>query len=383
MKLTYAAEKTISPDRGGSPAGDRWTPRNILVIGGAGYIGSALTPMLLECGHRVRVVDLLLFGREPLAPYLDHPNLELIKADFRHIPVMVSAMRGMDAIVHLGGIVGDPACSLDEQLTLDINLMATHMIVEIAKQSRVKRFIFASTCSVYGQGREMLDENSALKPLSIYARSKLASEKVLRDAADQGRLHPTILRFGTIYGLSGRARFDLVVNLLTAMALVDGKITIFNGDQWRPFLHVRDAALAIFKCLAAPLDQVGEQTFNVGSNAQNHRIREVGDIIHDLAPRAELRSTLTGGDVRDYRVDFSKIEAGLGFEPQWTVADGARQIIDALTSGAISNHRDPIYDNFKLFSQKCLDKLRPEQTPWDMSLENEYLACGDPGRTAH
>ncbi len=225
--------------------------KHVLVIGGGGYIGSALLPKLLDSGYHVRLLDLLLFGTEPIADVLDHPNLEIVQADFRQVDEVVAAVRGMDTLIHLGAIVGDPACALDEELTIEVNLMATRMIAEVAKGSGVKRFIFASTCSVYGASDEILDERSALNPVSLYARSKIASEKVLRKMADD-RFAPVILRFGTIYGLSGRTRFDLVVNLLAAKALIDKQITVFDGDQWRPFVHVDDAAQAVFKVLEAP-----------------------------------------------------------------------------------------------------------------------------------
>ncbi|MEN4098280.1 MAG: NAD-dependent epimerase/dehydratase family protein, partial [Anaerolineaceae bacterium] len=149
----------------------------VLVIGGAGYIGSALLPMLLEKGYRVRLLDLLLYGDEPIRPYLDHPRLEVVQADFRHVDVVVSAMQNVDAVIHLGAIVGDPACALNEGLTVEINLMATRLIAEVAKGSQVRHFIFASTCSVYGASEQMLDEFSELRPVSLYAKSKAASEK--------------------------------------------------------------------------------------------------------------------------------------------------------------------------------------------------------------
>ena len=228
---------------------------SVLVIGGAGYIGSALLRRLLDRGYRVRLLDLFVYGEEPIQDLMEHPRLEVLHADFRHIDRVAEAMRDMDAVIHLGAIVGDPACALDEDLTIDVNLMATRMIAEIAKGYGVNRFIFASTCSVYGASDELLDEYSTLNPLSLYARSKIASERVLMGMADD-RFNPVILRFGTIYGFSGRTRFDLVVNLLTAKAIVEGQITVMGGDQWRPFVHVEDAALAVFKVLEAPLDSV-------------------------------------------------------------------------------------------------------------------------------
>ena len=337
--------------------------RNLLLIGGGGYIGSALLPRLLERGYKVRLLDLLLYGTQPIEAYLEHPNLEVWQADFRQVDRVVAAMRGVDAVIHLGAIVGDPACALDEQLTVDINLMATRMIAEVSKGSDVSRFIFASTCSVYGASQHTLDERSLPMPASLYARSKLASEGVLSKMADE-RFSPVILRFGTVYGLSGRTRFDLVVNLLAARALVDGVITIYGGDQWRPFVHVADAARAILKALEAPRSVVHKQVFNVGSQAQNYTIAQVGDLIHAILPEAELQVEDVHLDPRNYRVDFSKIEGQLDFCPEWTVEMGASQVIDAIRLGQVSDYRDARYSNVRYLEQQGLLELLRNEHRW-------------------
>ena len=305
------------------------TPRTVLVIGGAGYIGSALLGKLLNRGHKVRVLDRLFYGLEPIRAVLNHPNLEIVRADFRRLDKLVECMQNADAVIHLGAIVGDPACALDRDLTIEVNLIATRTIAEVARGYGIRRFIFASTCSVYGasENDELLTETSPLNPVSLYAISKLASEKVLLDmAADT--FSPTCLRFSTIYGLSGRTRFDLVTNLLTAKAMIDGEITIQGGDQWRPFLHVDDAALAILHTLESPLPCIHKQIFNVGSDEQNHTIQEVGELIQQLVPSATLIDMGSGGDKRNYKASFSKIRNQLGFVPRWTLAEGIRQVID-------------------------------------------------------
>jgi len=331
--------------------------RNILVIGGAGYIGSALLPKLLAKGHyRVRLLDRLLYGTEAIEEMLDHPRLEVVQADFRHVDKVVDAMQGMDAVVHLGAIVGDPACALDEELTIEVNLMATRMIAEVAKGCGVSRFIFASTCSVYGASDELLNERSLLNPVSLYARSKIASERVLMEMADSS-FAPTNLRFGTIYGLSGRTRFDLVMNLLTAKAIVEGNITVRGSDQWRPFVHVNDAAAAVFKVLEAPISTVRNQVFNVGSDEQNFTIGQIGDLIQKLVPTAEILDLGPDGDRRNYRVDFGKIRSALGFIPQWRVEDGIQQVIEAISSGRVADYRDARYSNVKFLSDEGADCL--------------------------
>lgn len=346
--------------------------RNILVIGGAGYIGSALLPKLLEKGYRVRLLDLLLYGTEPIEGVLNHPRLEVIRADFRAIDKVVEAIRGMDAVIHLGAIVGDPACALDEELTIEVNLMATRMIAEVAKGSGVNRFIFASTCSVYGASDEFLDERSALNPVSLYARSKIASERVLSRLADE-TFSPTLLRFGTIYGLSGRTRFDLVVNLLTAKAIVEGRITVSGGDQWRPFVHVDDAALAVFKALEAPLPAVHNEVFNVGSNTQNYTISQVGELIHAQVPSSELVDIAFDGDRRNYRVDFSKIHQALGYVPQWSLEQGIQQVVEALRSGKVQDYTHAKYSNVKFLSEEGMTRNINRQTGWAHELLNETI----------
>ena len=343
---------------------------SVLVIGGAGYIGSALIPRLLDKGYRVRLLDLLLYGTEPIEPYLGHPRLEIIEADFRQIDRVVEAMRDMDAVIHLGGIVGDPACALDEELTIEINVMATRMIAEVAKGSGVRHFIFASTCSVYGASDQMLDERSQLNPVSLYARSKIASERVLQKMADD-RFSPVILRFGTIYGLSGRTRFDLVINLLAAKSIVDNEITVFGGDQWRPFLHVDDAAEAMVRVLEAPRDLVRNQIMNVGSNEQNYTINEIAEIIHRHVPAAKIVHKGTDTDRRNYWVNFSKIHKTLNFKPNWTVDQGVDQVIEALTSGRVTDYRDAKYSNVLFLRSEGRDRLQHNEDGWAYQLLNE------------
>ena len=324
--------------------------RSILVVGGAGYVGSALLPKLLAKGYRVRVLDSLVYGVEPIEHLLTNSRLELVKGDFRSVQNVVEAMRGMDAVIHLGAIVGDPACSLDGDLTVDVNLSATQMIAQVAKASGIRRFIFASTCSVYGACDEILDERSSVQPVSLYGTTKLAAETGLRTMADS-QFKPTLLRFATIYGLSGRTRFDLVVNLLTAKACTEGEITVHGGDQWRPFVHVDDVALAIVRVMEAPLALVGNEIFNVGSDAQNYTINDIGKLVHQRVFSAELLIDESSDDPRNYRVSFAKIKNKLGFEPNWTVEDGIEQVIEAIAGGDLEDYRDPRYSNVKFLSE--------------------------------
>jgi dTDP-D-glucose 4,6-dehydratase len=206
--------------------------------------------------------------------------------------------------------------------------------------------------------------------VSLYARSKIASEQVLKNLAGPD-FSPVILRFGTIYGLSGRTRFDLVINLLAAKAVVEGKITVFGGDQWRPFVHVDDAALALIKALEAPLGTVRNKIFNVGSDEQNYTIQQVSDIIQRLVPTAQVVNMGSDTDRRNYRVNFSKIHNVLGFVPQWSVAQGVQQVIARIQSGQIVDYRDAKYSNEKFLSEERASRLIPRHNGWAYELINE------------
>ena len=322
---------------------------HVLVIGGAGFIGSVLCRQLLRQGYSVRVLDTLLYGRESLADLLPNPNFELIEGDSRDVGTVFRAMLDMNAVVHLGELVGDPACALDEKLTREINLAATRMIAEAAQGCGAQRFIYSSSCSVYGASPEVSDERSELNPLSLYAWAKIACERVLL-GLNGPDFHPVILRFATVYGLSPRPRFDLVVNLLTAKAARDGEITIFGGDQWRPFVHVADVAQAIIRGLEAPLANVKGGIFNVGSDEQNYTITQVGELVQRVIPQARLVTQPGDTDRRDYRVSFAKIQRELDFTPQYGVEDGVREIAVALRAGQIGNYQDKRHSNYKMLS---------------------------------
>jgi len=355
----------VAPKVASSDAADAAAPksRNVLVIGGGGYIGSALVPRLLAEGCSVRILDVMMYGSASIQEALRHPNCELVQADFRHVDVLVKAMRGIDEVVHLGGLVGDPACAVDEELTIDINLAATRAVAEVAKGAGVRKFIFASTCSVYGASDEVLDERSALNPVSLYARTKIASERLLLQLTDDS-FQPIIVRFGTIYGISGRTRFDLVVNLLTAKAVLDGEITVHGGDQWRPFLHVEDAARSVLMLLREPIEDTEEPfIFNVGCNLENYTIEQVANLIQDQVPDALLSHGTFDGDRRNYRVDFSKIERAIGFTTHWTVKEGIRQVRELIQGGAVRNYRDPAYSNVTVLRESAdayLERPRPQ-----------------------
>lgn len=349
--------------------------RNVLVIGGAGYIGSVLVHKLLDRGYHVIVLDALLYGDEGIRSLEDRRGFEFIHDDMRNVEAVIRAMQYTDAVIHLGALVGDPACALDEKLTLETNLAATRMIVEAARAFEVRRFIFASTCSVYGASDIVLDEGSVLNPLSLYARTKLASERVLLSLRDR-KFAPIILRFATAYGMSPRPRFDLVVNLLTAKAVSEGQITIFGGDQWRPFAHVSDIAEAIILCLESPLKVVEGQIFNVGSNEQNYRIAEIGRFIKEVMPEVKITHRPDVADKRNYRVSFAKIRKRLAFMPHYSIVDGIKEIKKAIESGVIKDYRDARYSNYKTLSEESHSALLRHSRTISLYSVDEQRAWG-------
>ena len=320
----------------------------ILVIGGAGYLGSVLSRKLLQRRYKVRVLDNLTYGDEGIKDLYAENNFEFVNRDMRDVSTVVEAIKGMDGVIHLAAIVGDPASALSPQKTIEINYLATKLIAEVCKYHQINRFIFASTCSVYGASltpEARLDENSPLNPVSLYAEMKLKSEEGLLEMVDSNFV-PTILRMATLYGFSPRMRFDLVVNLLTAKAIFDKKITIFGGSQWRPNLHVEDAAEAFINCLEVPIEKIKGNIFNVGSNEQNYQIAQIGEIIQDIIPDAKIE-TVKKEDERDYNVSFDKINKKLGYMAKKKIKDGVAEIKNAIEEGKIKNYTDNKYDNYR------------------------------------
>ena len=320
--------------------------RNVLVVGGAGFVGSVLIPKLLDRGYHVRVMDSLVYGDDGIRHLNGRPRYEMVDGDLRSLESIVRSSRDADAVVHLGALVGDPACALDENLTLEINLKATQNLAEVARGIGVRRFIFASTCSVYGATDELLDETSPLGPVSVYARSKMESEQ-LTLALDNHEFSTVALRFGTFYGLSPRPRFDLIVNMLVAKAIHDKEITIFGGDQWRPFLHVDDGAEAIVRCVEAPVETVKGQIFNVGSDDQNYTLGQIAEEIAKAIAGVEVVYKRKADEEASYRVSFEKIRTLLNFVPRNSLAEGIEQISAAIAGGEIAHYLDARYSNIK------------------------------------
>ncbi len=320
------------------------SPNFVVVTGGAGYIGSLLVRQLLETGTPVRIFDRLLYGDDAISQILDHPLCEMVVGDFRNPEEVTVALRGAGAVVHLGAIVGDPACAIDEDLALTTNVTGAAIVADACVEQGVPRMIFASTCSVYGASNRPLNETSALHPLSHYANTKVAAETAVLSRRCKG-FAPVVLRFGTAFGTSYRERFDLVVNLLTAKAVRDGQITIYGGDQWRPFIHVYDIARAVRLALMVPIESVSGQVINVGVDSLNYRLHKVGEIIQQLVPHSSVITYDQVTDSRNYYVHFAKAIALLGFSPTRTLQDGVKELAEILSTGQIDSYHDAKYHN--------------------------------------
>lgn len=317
----------------------------ILVTGGAGYVGSHVSRKLLGRGYRVRVLDSFLYGDKGLAEVRDDPKLELLYGDICNADDVRVAVQGCKAVVALAALVGDAACDIDPEEAIAVNFRSTKLMLDECKRQGVERLVFASSCSVYGaNGTDLVTEDSPLHPVSLYARTRIMSEELLE--AEHGDVDVVNLRLATVCGVSPRMRFDLMVNTITARAAIDGKVHILGPKQWRPHLHVQDAAEAFARAVTTE-DRQGVATYNVGTTSQNFTIGEIADKVTELLPGTEVEYTEANGDRRSYRVSFDRIGERLGFEPTFRVDDAIREVLSTLQSGSIGDYKAPVYHNVK------------------------------------
>ncbi|HJT25326.1 MAG TPA: aminotransferase class I/II-fold pyridoxal phosphate-dependent enzyme [bacterium] len=320
----------------------------VLVTGGAGYVGSILVPQLVAEGHQVTVLEKFYFGKQVLGDLVRKKKIIVWEMDTRELSKSGKSLKGFDAVIHLAALSNDPSCELSPDLTEDVNVGGSHQLADLAKQGGVKRFFFASSCSVYGFGEgQILTEDSPKNPVSAYAESKIKAEEYFFSIADE-KFQPTAFRFATVYGLAPRMRFDLAINLMTMNGVTKKKIFIMGGGkQWRPFIHVRDVARVYLQALKEPLSKIGGKVFNVGSDEQNYQIADLAKMVAAELKGVELEWTPDDPDKRTYHVSFEKIKEELGFTPKYDAKFAIREISKALEDGTIPDISDDRYYNIR------------------------------------
>jgi nucleoside-diphosphate-sugar epimerase len=314
----------------------------VLVTGHQGYLGTVMVPILQQAGHDVVGLDSGFFADCVLgAAPKDPPTL---RVDLRD--VTATQLVGFDAVIHLAALSNDPLGALAPQITYDINHHASVRLAQLAKQAGVRRFLYASTCSVYGSaGDELVTESAPLRPLTPYAESKVRVEDDVAAIADDG-FSPTFLRNATAFGFSPRLRADIVLNNLVGHAVLTGDVRVLSdGTPWRPLVHARDIARAFVTCLTAPMDKIHCAAYNVGTETNNLTVAEIAEAVVDVVPNSKLLITgESGPDPRSYRVDFSAIREALGYEATWSIPDGAAELYREYTAAGLTS--DAFFQRF-------------------------------------
>ena len=327
---------------------------SILVTGGAGYIGSVLVGKLLARGHRVTVLDTFYFGEDVLAAHRANPNLALVKGDIRDAEVVKGAVAGQDMVIHLAAMSNDPSADLDPNETMSVNWEASRALVAAAKNAGVRRFINASSASVYGvKDTPDVTEDLSLEPITLYGKTKAMTEQMVREAHTPDFVTVS-LRPATVCGYSTRQRLDLTVNMLTAQAVNRALITVFGGTQYRPNLHIDDMTDLYCLMVEAPDAKIGGEVFNAGY--ENRSVAEIANAVRDVVgPQVTIKTTDTV-DLRSYRLSSEKILKVLGYKTQKTIADAAGEVKAAFATKRLGDMDDARYHNVKLMKQKGLGR---------------------------
>jgi len=321
--------------------------RHVLVIGGSGYIGCPVTALLLDSGAKVRNLDYLTYGHQAaMMGNILYDNYEFMFGDMGKQETLGAALDGITDVVILAGLVGDPITKQFPEEANAVNDIAVQNCINALNGRGLKNMIFVSTCSNYGkiEGDEIADEDHALEPLSLYAKSKVAAEKQILAMDGQVDFTPTILRFATAFGMAPRMRFDLTVNEFTRDLYIDKELLVFDADTWRPYCHIKDFARLIAKVMDTDTSKTAFQVFNAGSNENNYTKQGIVDLICSKLPNRKVKYKENSSDPRNYRVNFNKLNTLLEFECKYSVEDG----VDELISGLEQNIFDDV-DERKLF----------------------------------
>lgn len=314
----------------------------ILITGGAGYIGSVLTNLALQNGHSVVAVDHLWFNEQIPLIHLSNPHYTFIKGDIRNKKVVEDAMQNIDFIIHTAAVVGDPASKLFPDETKSINETASFQLIDLARERKVKGFIFFSTCSNYGIANDLATEETALSPLSLYAETKVNVERYLIDKVND--MDWVIGRLSTIYGASPRMRFDLTVNDFTLNAWKKKYLDIFLPESYRPYIHVFDLANIMMNVIAN-FEKVKNNVFNIGFPGENYQKIQIANTVKKYIPDVKIEILKEGGDKRDYQVDFSRLHKFLSVKQIFNVDKSVAEIYTMLKNGYITNPDAPVYYN--------------------------------------
>jgi nucleoside-diphosphate-sugar epimerase len=335
------------------------TDRHVLITGGAGYIGSMLTSELLRANYRVTVLDSLLFGGESILPFMSHPNFHFVKTDVTELRAVRDAVKKdwqkPNAVIHLAGIVGFPACqAVGKQVAWKYNVEATKTVFGQASDLGAERFVFASTYSNYGLSEDgkPVTEESPLNPQSLYAETKITSEEFLLAQKDSA-CAPLLFRFATLYGVSPRTRFDLIVNQFVLEAFTKRYLIIYQRGYSRSFVHIRDVVRGVMMGIEADRNTIRGQVFNLGTENGNYSKNDIVNFILKRMPETvvEYKDLTFGGDMRDITVSFEKIKRVLGFDTTLNVDDGVREVLFALKTGLIKDPTDDRYRNAQFIVQ--------------------------------